>query len=592
MLGGIGQDGEARAAMTATDEARTVASSWTRREVTRTAAVGRRGMVAAKHPAAVEAGLRVLRDGGNAVDAAVAVGFAITVVEPMSSGVGGGGFMTVRMASGEEAVFDYQVRAALAAHETMYTPTANFHADGQGFVGVEDDANFTGPRAAAVPGVVAGLALAAQSFGTRSLADLLDPAIALAEEGFAVDWPFMLSQAGRLALLRRFPATAVTYLRDGCPLTPGDETPTLFRQPDLARTLRRIAAEGLDGFYDGPTAAAISAEMERRGGHITTEDLRRYAPKRVAPPSGTLHGDRLIALPPPASGALLLESFNILERLPLAAAGYNTVEALHLTIEAFRRSHADRFAYLGDPEFQEVPIEGLIAKPYADLRRATIDPARYADAVAGDPWPFMPATAGGARPLPSGRVREEGTTSFSVIDAQGNAVAVTQTLTSGWGCGVTVPETGVLLNNAMTLFDPRPGRANSIAPRKRPASSMAHTIVVRDGEAVLVAGAPGGRRILDTVSQVLLNVLVHRRAIEDAVAGPFIDTSAETTAIDERVGADVLEGLRARGHTLRVVEPDFYMVPFARPLGISRDPATGELRGGADPYHYGVAGGF
>src|SRR6185312_2938265 len=191
-----------------------------------------------------------------------------------------------------------------------------------------------------------------------------------------------------------------------------------------------------------------------------------------------------------------------------------------------------------------------------------------------------------------GRVREEGTTSFSVIDGAGNAVAVTQTLTSGWGCGVTVPGTGVLLNNAMTLFDPRPGRANSIAPRKRPASSMAHTIIVRDGEVVLVAGAPGGRRILDTVSQVLLNVLVHGRGIEEAVAGPFVDTSAEVTAADDRIGAQVLAALAARGQAIRPGQADFFAVPCARPLGISRNTATGALRGGAAPYHYGAAGGF
>jgi gamma-glutamyltranspeptidase / glutathione hydrolase len=578
--------------MTAIDASETVTQSITRREVTRSAATGTRGMVAAKHEAAVEAGLRVLRDGGNAVDAAVAVGFAITVVEPMSSGVGGGGFMTVRMADGREAIFDYQVRAALAAHETMYTPAANFHADGQGFVGVEDDANYSGPRAAAVPGVVAGLALAAENFGTRPLARLLEPAIALADEGFAIAWPFMLSQAAGLKLLRRFPATAATYLRDGCPLVPAEETPTIFRQPDLAATLRRIAAEGPDGFYDGPVARALCEEMERLGGHIAAADLRAYAAKRLEPVIGSLHGDRLLALQPPASGALLLESFNILEGLPLAEAGFNTLEGLHLTIEALRRSHADRLAYLGDPEFQDVPVQGMAAKGYAELRRRTIDPQRHVAPEAGDPWAFMPESTAAGRPLASGRVREEGTTSFSVIDGAGNAVAVTQTLTSGWGCGVTVPGTGVLLNNAMTLFDPRPGRANSIAPRKRPASSMAHTIVVRDGEVVLVAGAPGGRRILDTVSQVLLNVLVHRRGIEEAVAGPFVDTSAETTAADDRIGAQVLAALAARGHAIRPVQADFFAVPFARPLGISRDPATGELRGGADPYHYGAVGGF
>lgn len=567
-------------------------TSTTARVVTRTEARGHSGMVTAKHSAAAEAGLGVLREGGNAVDAAVAMAFATCVAEPMMSGLGGGGFMTIRMADGREAIVDYQVRAPLAAHDGMYELTPAFRADAQGFVGVKDDANYTGPCSAAVPGLVSGLATAAARFGTRPLQRLVEPAIALADEGVLVEWPLTLSQGVNLALLQRFPATAATYLQNGLPQTPGIEKPARFRQPDLAATLRRVADDGPDGFYRGPFARALAAEIERAGGFLSEEDLRRCEAKVVEPLIGSYRGDRLMALNGPASGALLLETFNILEGWRLGEHGFNTLDTLHLTIEAMRRSHADRLAFLGDPEFRDVPWEGLISKAYGATRRATIDPERLVAAVAGDPWAFVSGPRRGGRAAVQSPGSDAHTTHLSAIDGAGNAVAVTQTLTSAWGSGVTVPGTGVLLNNAMTLFDPRPGAANSIAPWKRPASSMAHTIVVRDGEVVLLAGAPGGRRILDTVCQVLLNVLDHGRGIQEAVSGPFIDSSAPETGIDERIDPAVRSGLLSRGHTLITRHPDFHPGYFARPAGISRDPATSELRGGADPYGHGVASGY
>ncbi|HEY7295935.1 MAG TPA: gamma-glutamyltransferase [Dehalococcoidia bacterium] len=573
--------------MTATHEA-SATQSTTKRTVTRTEARGTGGIVTAKHSAVAEAGLRVLRDGGNAVDAAVAMCFATGVAEPMMSGLGGGGFMTVRMADGREAVIDYQVRAPLAAHETMYELTPDFHADAQGFVGVKDDANYSGPRAAAVPGLVSGLATARDRFGTRSLAALLEPAIALAEEGVEVEWPLTLSLATNLKLLQRFPASAAIFLNEGRPWAPGIEAPVLLRQPELAATLRRIAQAGPDGFYRGETARAIAAAMEQAGGHIGEADLAQYQAKVVEPLTGSYRGDRVVALPAPASGALQLETLNILEGWELGRLGFNSVEALHLTIEAMRRSHADRLEFLGDPEVRDVPWSVLTGKPYAAARRGTIDERRHSEATPGN----LLAFAGAAAVAAGHHGPEAHTTHLSAVDARGNAVAVTQTLTSAWGCGVTVPGTGVLLNNAMTLFDPRPGTANSIAPRKRPASSMAQAIVVRNGEAVLVAGAPGGRRILDTVTQVLLSVLDHGRGIQDAVSGPFIDTSAAETGIDERIDPAVIAALEERGHRFLLRRPDFHPGHFARPAGITRDPRSGELRGGADPYAHGVASGF
>jgi gamma-glutamyltranspeptidase/glutathione hydrolase len=315
----------------------------------------------------------------------------------------------------------------------------------------------------------------------------------------------------------------------------------------------------------------------------------------VEPVIGTYRGLEIIGVPPPASGSLLISTLNILEGFDLRGLRHNAVPALHLTIEAMRRTHADRLAYLGDPEFQDVPLTGLTSKDYAAARRATIDFARHLPAEPGDPWSFQP----GSRPVPAPAAiaAEAGdggcTTTLAAVDRDGNAVAITQTITSGWGCGVTVPGTGVLLNNAMTLFDPRPGMANSIQPGKRPASSMAHTIVRKDGHFIALCGAPGGRRILDTCTQVVLNVLDHGLGIQDAVSAPLVDTSSpEVTAIDTRIPAGTRAQLAAMGHRLAAKTPDFGPRAFASPAGITRDPATGLFHGGADPYAQGVAAGF
>lgn len=582
----------------------------TERVVQRREAVAEHGMVTAKHPLVAEAGVRVLHEGGNAVDAAVAMAFATGVAEPMMSGLGGGGFMTVSMADGRRAVIVYQVRAPLAAHDAMYALTPAFRMDGQGFVGVKDDANFIGHQAAAVPGLVAGLHLARERFGSRPLARLIEPAIALAEDGYPVTWYTTLLLGTGMGLMRRFPETMRVFYHDGIPYPPGVDVPVAFRQPDLAATLRRIAAEGPDGFYRGPVARAIAEEMARAGGLITEEDLRRYAAAVVEPMTGSYRGMEVIALPPPASGTMMLQTFNILEGFDLAGMGHNTVAALHHTIEAMRRSHADRFAYLGDPEFQDVPAAGMTVKDYAEQRRASIDPSRHVPAQPGDPWAYQGGSRGPA-PVLAAEAGDGGcTTTLAAVDRAGNAVAITQTITSAWGGGVTVPGTGILLNNAMTLFDPRPGTANSIQPGKRPASSMAHTIVragagvvnghqppawtraARPGDFLALTGAPGGRRILDTCTQVLLDVLDHGLGIQDAVSAPLVDTSdPESSGIDERIPGETRAALEAMGHRLTVRPLDFTPRYFASPAGITRDPATGLFHGGADPYGQGVAAG-
>ena len=560
--------------------------------VTRREVCGRQGMVTAKHPLVADLGIRVLRDGGNAVDAAAAMAFAIGVVEPHMSGLGGGGFMSIHLRDGRNLVVDYFARAPLATVPDMYELTPDFRADRLGFTGVKDNANTVGPRSVAAPGLAAGLTLARDRFGSLPLERLMQPAIGLAEHGYPVTWHTTLMQAASARLLRCFPATAAAFLEDGLPYAPGPDTPVHLRQPDLAATLRRIADQGAAGFYRGSVAAGIAAEMARTGGLVTEADLAQYEARLVDASIGDYRGYGLLAIPGASGGTTLLESFNILEGYDLAALGQNSAPALHRLIEAARRSHADRLAYLGDPEQVRTPVRALVSKAYAAERRAQIEAERHSPARPGDPWRFESSGTRREATVPAGEGDGGCTTHLSVIDAEGNAVAVTQTLTSLWGSGVTAAGTGVLLNNTMNLFNPKPGNANSIAPWKRPASSMAHFIVLRDGQPVLISGAPGGRRIMDTVLQVTLNVLDFGMGIQEAVSAPLIDATGPETYVDPRIPEAVREQLTAMGHQLDVRAREFYPGHYARPAGITRDPHTGELRGGADPYDVGVAAGY
>jgi gamma-glutamyltranspeptidase/glutathione hydrolase len=554
----------------------------------------RNGMVAAKHPLAARAGVEVLQAGGNAVDAAVATAFVSGVVEPMMSGLGGGGWMTIVREDGMRTVVVYQVCAPLAAREDMYELTPDVRADAQGFVGVKDDANLVGHRAVGVPGLAAGLSMAAERYGSFGIDRLLRAAIAFAEDGVPVTWYTTLTLGNHLSLIRRFPETVRVFLDRGVPYSVTRERDSVFRQPDLAGTLRTIAADGPNGFYRGEVARQIVEDVQRGGGFMTEEDLATYEPFEVEPVSGSYRGYDLFGVPSPGSGPILFETLNMLEGFDLASTGRESSAALHLTIEAMRRSHADRFAYLADPRFEAIPQSGLISKAYAAERRSTIDSARTLPAEAGNPWEYDGPARPTCTPLATLELTDAGhTTSIMVVDGHGTSVAVTQTLASTFGSGVTVPGTGVVLNNSMTLFDPRPGTLNRIQPRKQPASSNAHTTVLKDGRFVAVLGAPGGRRILDTCTQVVLGLLEYGLGIQEAISAPLVDTSVpDTTQIDSRISEPTRARLRSMGHALAVREPDFMPHHFASPTGILRDAATGDLRGGADPYAQGVAAGY
>ncbi len=561
--------------------------STTSLRIARDLAVARHTMVAAKHPWAVEAALDILDRGGNAVDAAVTAAFAVGVVEPWMSGIGGGGFMTIQMAGGARHVVDYFSRAPQAAAPEMYELTAGARASVVGFGGVKDEANAYGPLSVAVPGMVAGMAVALERFGTKEIGEVVAPAIAFAERGFPVDWYRGMLIAAEQPVVRRDPETARIFLRDTVAPAPlFGKPPPLIVQTDLASTLRRIADKGPDGFYRGETAERIAAHLHALGGILTADDLARYEPTVVDPLVLPYRDVELVLLPYQAGGITTGEAFNILDGVDLRATGFNTAATLHQIAEASRRGYADRFAYVGDPDFADVDWARLASKGYAAGRRAEIDPHR-----ASTPQPGAGIARGGVAERMAVQADGGCTTHLSVVDREGNMVSLTQTLTLIFGSAVTVPGTGVLLNDTMNLFDPIPGGANEIRPGKRPASSMAHIIAVRDGTPILAVGAPGGRRIMDTCLQMALDVVDFDLDIAAACAAPLIDCAGPELLVDDRVPAATRERLRAMGHDVVDVEVSFSPRGFASPTGVAVDAATGLRHGGADPFAVGIATG-
>jgi gamma-glutamyltranspeptidase/glutathione hydrolase len=535
-----------------------------------TPVAGRNGMVASSEPLASQAGLEVLQAGGNAVDAAVAVGFALAVTFPRAGNLGGGGFMLIRMANGDAVVVDYREQAPAAATRTMYQ-------DAQG--NLIPGASTTGARAAGVPGTVRGLAMAEGKYGRLGLARVMAPAIRLARNGFPVSYSLAEKFRSERALLEKFDGSRHIFLHDGNLYEPG----ALFRQPDLARTLTAIAKRGAQGFYSGATGRAIVATMRKYNGLITREDLEHYQAKLRRPLVGHFRGFDILSVPPPsAGGTMLIEMLNVLEPLDLGTT--NSYESIHLLAETMRRAYADRASYMGDADFASVPVAGLTSPRYAAQLREEILRAR----------PEAPVRPGAPQTFESGA-----TTHFSVVDTEGNAVANTYTLNGWFGCGVTVEGAGFLLNNEMDDFAAKPGspnlfglvqgEANAIAPHKRPLSCMTPTLVTRDGKVRLVLGSPGGSTITNTVLQVLLNVLVYKMDILQAVTSPrFHDQWMPDRLEFERVGfsSDTLEKLQQAS----------YPVSFRDSIGdceaIEIAPESGWRFGASDPRADGKAVGY
>jgi gamma-glutamyltranspeptidase/glutathione hydrolase len=499
------------------------------------------GMVASQEAMATQVGVDILKAGGNAVDAAVAVGFALAVTLPEAGNLGGGGFMLVHDAeSGETVAIDYREKAPAAATRDMFL-------DAEG--NADPKKSLFSPLGIGVPGTVAGLAMALERFGTMSLAEVMAPAIRLAENGVEVSAGLSESLTAAQERLSAYPTTmAVYYHPDGTAYAPGET----MKQPDLAASLKSIAEEGTAAFYNGTIAEKIAAQVERSGGLITKEDLAAYEAKVREPVTGVYRGYDIYSMPPPSSGgAHIIEILNILEGYDIAGMGAGSAETIHLMAEAMKRAYADRSVYLGDSDFIDVPLKGLTNKDYAEELRATIDPAKATPSATireGDPAPY----------------ESEQTTHFSVIDEDGNAVANTYTLNFGYGVGLVAEGTGILLNNELDDFSAKPGvpnaygliggDANAVEANKRPLSSMSPTIVMKDGEVFLATGSPGGSRIITTVLQVIMNVVDHGMNVAEASVFPRIHHQwlPEELRVEEGLSPDTIRLLEGMEHTVAV----------------------------------------
>ena len=500
------------------------------------------GMVVTAQHLATEVGVDVLRNGGNAIDAAVAVGYALAVVYPAAGTLGGGGFMTLQLADGRQRFLDFRERAPLAATADMYLDAAG---------NVIRGSTLHGHLAVGVPGTVSGLETALAKYGTMRRAELVAPAIRLAEQGFVLDPGDVEMLAIGTEVFRADAPSAAIFLDNGRPFVAGDR----LVQRDLAATLRQIAEAGAAGFYNGPVAEALVASSRAGKGLITQADLDQYTTRERTPIECNYRGYTIVSAPPPSSGGVVLcEILNVLEGYPLEAWGFRSARAVHVQIEAMRHAYLDRNSTLGDPDFVDNPLARLLDKAYAAKIRAAIDPSR----------------AGVSQNLPAGSAPHEGsnTTHYSIVDGLGNAVSVTYTLNNWFGAGVTAAKTGVLLNDEMDDFTAKPGvangfglvqgAANAIAPGKRPLSSMSPTIVTKDGKPVMVVGTPGGSRIVTAVLHSILNVVDYGMDVQEAVDAPRFHqqwlpnpTSLEPSALDP----DTKKRLEAMGHVFVASRP-------------------------------------
>ena len=527
--------------------------------------VAENGMVASKHPLISKAGIDALRRGGNAVDAAVAAAFMDCVVEPAMNGLGGEGVMAIHLESGENVIVDYVGRPAESSTPDMYELSEDMEPGWMGWRKVKGEANVRGHRACATPGTVAGLTEALKRYGTLSLEEVVEPAAKVAEEGFPMGWATASVIFRRMRFFSQFPEWRRIYLHDEMwPYLPNFYTtakPQRLANPELARSLRSIAVEGADVFYGGWIADAIAEEMERGGSLITLEDLAKYEPIIHEPEPGSYRGLEVV-YDPTHSGTTMLQTLKILEGYDLTSLSFNSPERVHLVAEALGFAFADRFRYMGDPGYVEVPHKGLASKEYAATLRKRISLDKAGAVEPGDPWPHEP----------------ECTTALAVADKAGNMVCVNQTLVNSFGCGVVIPGTGIVMNNAMYGLDPTPGNANSIAGRKRRIQNVCPTVVLREGEPFMVLGAPGGRNIQVSVAQVISHVVDYGMGIQDAVDAPRVTRETGAVFVDSRLPLRVRERLTEMGHD--VVWVDAELKSWGRPVAVLRDPESGLLHGG------------
>jgi gamma-glutamyltranspeptidase / glutathione hydrolase len=526
----------------------------------------RSGMVATSNEVASRVGVEILRHGGNAIDAAVAVGLALAVTFPDAGNLGGGGFMLVHLADGRNTAIDYREVAPANARPDMYL-------DDRG--NPIPDSSTVGYRAAGVPGTVAGFALALQKYGTMRWEDVVEPARKLAMDGFSITPWLAENLRNNSKLLERFPVSRRIFLKEGKYYEEGE----VFKQPELARTLERLKKEGPREFYEGRTAHLIAEDMKANGGAITLQDLKDYKPVERTPLQGTYRGYDILTMPPPSSGGVaLLEILNVLEQYDLSAMGDQSSTKYHVLIETMRRAFADRAEFMGDPDFVKVPVQGLTSKRYAAEIKQAIDISKA-----------TPSSKVGHGNPPANESRE--TTHFTVVDAKGNAVSNTFTLNGWFGSGATISEAGFLLNNEMDDFAVKPGATNAyglvqgqnnaIAAGKRPLSSMTPTIVLKDGKMYLAIGSPGGPTIINQIVEVIVNIIDHGMNLQQAINAPRLHHQWLPDVIvyePYAIAQDVLASLKAKGHAF--ADQGFYLGDVQ---AVMIDLKTGERLGGSDP---------
>ena len=504
---------------------------------------GKNGMVASEQGLATQVGLDILKQGGNAIDAAVAVGFALAVVLPNAGNIGGGGFMVLHDdKTGKDVAIDFREIAPAKASRDMYL-------DNQGNV-IDGKSLFT-HDASGVPGTVAGMEYALKKWGTMPLSKVLEPAIKLADKGFIVSDVLAQTLKEEKSTLGKWSASKAIFFKNGEPLKSGD----LLVQKDLAKSLRLIAKQGAKAFYQGEIATKIAKEMQSHGGTMTLEDLKAYKVVERQPIIGDYRGYKVVTMPPPSSGGVhLIEILNMLEHYPIKEDGVNSAKNIHHMAESMKLAYADRSEYLGDPDFVKIPVTGLTSKAYANERVKTIDDnkARLSSNIKpGKPQPY----------------ESDQTTHFSVMDKAGNAVAVTYTLNLNFGSGIVVEGTGILLNNEMDDFSVKPGvpnafglvggTANAVEAKKRPLSSMTPTIVMKNNKPWLVTGSPGGARIITTVLQSVVNTIDHEMNPAEAIITPRVHHQwlPDELRVEEGISPDTIKLLQDKGHKVVTKAP-------------------------------------
>jgi gamma-glutamyltranspeptidase/glutathione hydrolase len=550
-------------------------------------------IVVSVHEFASHAGVEIMQAGGNAIDAAVATGFALAVVHPAAGNIGGGGFMLIRMADGKTHFLDYREKAPTAATRNMYL-------DPQG--NVIEGASEIGYKSIGVPGSVAGMVYAEQKFGKLTLKQVMAPAIHLAREGYTLTW----EEAGDLhdRHLAEFPESRRVFQRNGNYYKPGE----VFVQPDLARTLERIAQKP-DDFYHGSLAQELAAAMQKGGGLMTADDLAHYEVKERQPVRGTYRGYEVISAPPPSSGGtVLIESLNILERYDLGKMGNRSAQSIHYTTEAFRRAFFDRAEFMGDPDFAKIPVAQLIDKKYAAAWEETIDAGRATPSKdLKRPAIFSQLEQyAAAHPALTPPYESNHTTHYSVMDAEGNAVSVTTTINDWFGSRVTADGLGFLLNDEMDDFSSKPGvpngdgliqgDVNAIGPGKRPLSSMTPTIVVHDGKTVMILGSPGSSKIITTVANVLMGVVDYGMNIQEAVNAARFHNQwmPDVLNVEQWFSPDTLNLLRHMGYNVEIgLHYGTDVAPYWSDAEcIAVDAKTGERLGATDGRGSGKAMGY